>query len=163
MAGQYWMRVVGYLQPPPAREVLSPSGYYRGDPSQIAPAHASLPGRPGAAPASAAVLSRDKIPAEITKDDRLIYFALGPFVVYAVGTVADDPKPYESDPSKKGVSVTTDVFIASVMKTQHLGGLSLPSGRDLRVLVQQYTYIWLRPEDGEWLVQRVHTKSGAKD
>ena len=28
MAGQYWVRVVGFLQPPPAREVLSPSGYF---------------------------------------------------------------------------------------------------------------------------------------
>ena len=30
MADQYWVRVVGFLQPPPAREVLYTPSYYRG-------------------------------------------------------------------------------------------------------------------------------------
>jgi hypothetical protein len=49
------------------------------------------------------------------------------------------------------------------MKTPHLGGVILPSGRDLHLLVEQYGYIWLSSEDGAALVERVHTKAGAKD
>ncbi len=141
MADQYWVRVVGYLQPPPPREVLYTPGYYRSS--------------NGALPA--------KVPQEITAGDRLVYFALGPFSLYAVGTVTSDPAPVPGDPQRRGVDVKTDVFINTVMKTPHLGGIVLPSGRDLRLLVQQYRYIWLSPEDGEFLVQRVHTKAGAKD
>ena len=165
MADQYWLRVVGYLQPPPAREVLSPSGYYRGAARQLAGAAAgSRPGEArtvghlsGEAPGSGGMAE------EITNGDRLIYFALGPFAVYAVGTVTSDPETDDRDPTRRAVSVQTDIFINSVMKTPHLGGIVLPSGRDLRLLVQQYNYIWLTPEDGQALVERVHTKAGAKD
>ena len=141
MADQYWVRVVGFLQPPPAREVLHTAGYYRGGNGQTAHSAAS----------------------EITAGDRLIYFALGPFVLYAVGTVTDGPQPSQQDPLRRIVDVKTDVFINTVMKTPHLGGVVLPSGRDLRLLVQQYSYIWLTPEDGQALVERVQTKAGAKD
>jgi hypothetical protein len=141
MADQYWVRVVGFLQPPPAREVLYTPSYYRGGNGQTA----------GSAP------------AEITAGDRLIYFALGPFVVYAVGTVTSDPEPHPQDPLRRIITVKSDVFINAVMKTPHLGGIVLPSGRDLRLLVQQYRYIWVSREDGEALVERVQTKAGAKD
>ncbi len=165
MADQYWLRVVGFLQPPPAREVLSPAGYYRGAARQLAGAAAGY--RPGEAQTlghlSGETPASGGTAAEITAGDRLIYFALGPFVVYAVGTVTSDPEPYDRDPARRVVSVQTDIFINSVMKTPHLGGIVLPSGRDLRLLVQQYNYIWLAPEDGQALVQLVHTKAGAKD
>jgi hypothetical protein len=165
MADQYWLRVVGYLQPPPAREVLSASGYYHGAARQLATAAAghrpgeaqTLGQRGGESPASGGAA------AEIANGDRLIYFALGPFAVYAVGTATSDPEPYDRDPTRRVVSVQTDIFINSVMKTPVLGGIVLPSGRDLRLLVQQYNYIWLAPEDGQALVERVHTKAGAKD
>ena len=39
----------------------------------------------------------------------------------------------------------------------------LRESRDLRLLVEQYVYIWLSAEDGAALVERVHTKAGAKD
>ena len=165
MADQYWLRVVGFLQPPPAREVLYTPAYYR---SGNDPSTGSSPSyRPG----EAQVLthregdgqSAQASPSEVTAGDRLIYFAIGPFVVYAVGTVTSDPEPYPQDPLRRIVTVKTDVFINTVMKTPHLGGIVLPSGRDLRLLVQQYRYIWLSPEDGQALVERVHTKAGAKD
>ncbi len=170
MAGQYWVRVVGFLQPPPAREVLSPSGYFRGDEAaarRMPVGEVSLPPiaaapAPSARPAGQAVAERPAT-QEITNGDRLIYFALGPFSLYAVGTVTSDPEPAPQDQNKRIVSVQTDVFINTVMKTPHLGGVALPSGRDLRLLVQQYNYIWVTPEDGEALIQRVHTKAGAKD
>ena len=53
---------------------------------------------------------------------RLIYFALGPFSLYAVGTVTSDPEPAPQAPRKRVVSLQTDVFINTVMKTPHLGG-----------------------------------------
>ena len=93
----------------------------------------------------------------------MIYFALGPFSLFAVGTVTGDPQPLASDPLRRAVDVKTDVFINTVMKTPHLGGVVLPSGRDLRLLVEQYGYIWLSAEDGAALVERVQTKAGAKD
>jgi hypothetical protein len=171
MAGQFWIRVVGFLQPPPAREVLTLSGYFRGDERDAhrmpvgeitLPPIAASPGAAGQRGGTQAVIER--APAiEIANGDRLIYFALGPFSLYALGTVTSDPEPHADDPSKRIVSVQTDVFINTVMKTPHLGGIALPSGRDLRLLVQQYNYIWLAPEDGEALVQRVSTKAGAKD
>ena len=171
MAGQYWVRVVGFLQPPPAREVLSASGYFRGDErdarrmpvGEIAlPPIASAPAAGAQRAGAQAVLERPPAIA-IANGDRLIYFALGPFSFYALGTVTSDPDPYPDDPQKRLVSVQTDVFINAVMKTPHLGGIVLPSGRELRLLVQQYNYIWLSPEDGEALIQRVQTKAGAKD
>jgi hypothetical protein len=170
MAGQYWVRVVGFLQPPPAREVLSPPGYFRGDERaarRMPVGEVSLP--PIAAPpvtserTTAQAVAERPAALEITNGDRLIYFALGPFSLYAVGTVTSDPEPAPHDPTKRVVSVQTDVFINAIMKTPHLGGVALPSGRDLRLLVQQYNYIWLTPEDGEALIHRVHTKAGAKD
>ncbi len=141
MADQYWVRVVGFLQPPPARELLHPEGYYIGG--------------NGGAPARA--------PKAIAHGDRLIYFALGQFVLYAVGTVTSDPQPSPEQPGRQAIDVKTDVFINAVMKTPHLGGVTLPSGRDLRLAVEQYNYIWLSPEDGAALVERVNTKAGAKD
>src|SRR5207253_3124564 len=69
---------------------------------------------------------------EIVNGDRLIYFALGPFALYALGTITGDPEPHPGDPRKKVVPVQTDVFINTIMKTPHLGGIALPSGRDLR-------------------------------
>jgi hypothetical protein len=165
VADQYWLRVVGFLQPPPAREVLHRQGYYRGEAERAAALAAGA--RPGAA---AAVASRDEsrgggagVPLEITAGDRLIYFALGPFVVYAVGTVTSDPEPHPQDPLRCIVTVQTDVFINSIMKAPHFGGIALPSGRDLRLLVERYTYLWLSPEDGQALVEKVHAKAGAKD
>ncbi|HLH26526.1 MAG TPA: hypothetical protein VK066_28730 [Chloroflexota bacterium] len=171
MAGQYWVRVVGFLQPPPAREVLSPSGYFRGDERaahRMPVGEISLPPIPAsrtpeAGRATAQAVAERPAALEITNGDRLIYLALGPFSLYAVGTVTSDPEPAPNDPRKRVVSVHTDVFINTVMKTPHFGGVALPSGRDLRLLVQQYTYIWVSPEDGESLVQRVSTKAGAKD
>jgi hypothetical protein len=170
MAGQYWVRVVGFLQPPPAREVLSASGYFRGDERDARRmpvgeiALPPIPGAPAGAQRAGAQAVIERAPAtEITNGDRLIYFALGPFSLYALGTVTSDPEPHGQDPQKRIVSVQTDVFINAVMKTPHLGGIALPSGRDLRLLVQQFNYIWLSPEDGEALVQRVQTKAGAKD
>ena len=170
MAGQYWVRVVGFLQPPPAREVLSPSGYFRGDERaahRMPVGEINLPpiaGAPAAAErATTQAVAERPAALEITNGDRLIYFALGPFSLYAVGTVTSDPVPAPHDPTKRVVSVHTDVFINTVMKTPHLGGVVLPSGRDLRLLVQQYNYIWLSPDDGEALIQRVSTKAGAKD
>jgi hypothetical protein len=167
MAGQYWVRVVGFLQPPPAREVLSAGGYFRGterDAGRMPDGEIRLPpiAAPAAAPRTSGAAGVERA-AEITNGDRLIYFALGPFSLYALGTVTSDPEPDPGDASKRIVSVQTDVFINTVMKTPHLGGIALPSGRDLRLLVQQYTYIWLTPEDGEALVHRVSTKAGAKD
>jgi hypothetical protein len=141
MADQHWVRVVGFLQPPPAREKLSTPEYYRGG--------------NGHAPSA--------VPKQIVSGDRLVYFALGPFSLYAVGTVTSDPEPVPGEPERHAVDVKTDTFIPTVMKTPHLGGISLPSGRDLRLLVQQYGYIWLSPEDGKFLVDRVSTKAGAKD
>jgi hypothetical protein len=167
MADQFWVRVVGFLQPPPGREVLSELGYYRGDPmatGRMPVGAVSLPSVAGARPAPAARgATAVKPAAEITAGDRLIYFALGPFVLYAVGTVTSEPQPHSDAPGRKVVDVKTDVFINAVMKTPHLGGVILPSGRDLRLLVQQYNYIWLTPEDGQYLVERVSTKAGAKD
>ena len=168
MADQYWVRVVGFLQPPPAREVLSEAGYYRGDPmatGRMPVGAVALPplGGAGARPAPRAAATAVKPASEITKGDRLIYFALGPFALYAVGTVMSDPEPVPGDGRRQVVSVQTDVFINTIMKTPHLGGVVLPSGRDLRLLVQQYNYIWLTPEDGRALVERVQTKAGAKD
>jgi hypothetical protein len=167
MADQYWLRVTGYLQPPPAREVLTASGYYHGDDREamLMPAgRVQLPPVPAPAPAprprSAAVAPRAR---EISRGDRLIYFGLGPFSLYAVGTVTSDPEPHPTDPTRKIVEVKTDIFINQVLKTPHFGGIALPSGRDLRVVVQRYNYIWLSPEDGEALIERVHTKAGAKD
>jgi hypothetical protein len=164
VADQYWLRVVGFLQPPPAREVLHRRGYYRGEAEQAAAL--AVGARPGPA---AAVAVRDEprgggaAPLEITAGDRLIYFALGPFVVYAVGTVTSAPEPHPQDPLRRIVTVQTDVCINSIMKAPHFGGIALPSGRDLRLLVERYTYIWLSPEDGQALVEKVHTKAGAKD
>lgn len=171
MAGQYWVRVVGFLQPPPAREVLSASGYFRGDERDARRMPVGEITLPPISAASAPSAPRAGVPAvidrapaiEITNGDRLIYFALGPFSLYALGTVTSDPEPYPHDPQKQIVAVQTDVFINAVMKTPHLGGIALPSGRDLRLLVQQYNYIWLSAADGETLVQRVQTKAGAKD
>jgi hypothetical protein len=169
MAGQFWVRVVGFLQPPPAREVLTPSGYFRGterDAGRMPVGEIHLPpiaAAPVAAPRASGSAVVERAATEITNGDRLIYFALGPFSLYAIGTVASDPEPAPGDAGKRIVSVQTDVFINSVMKTPHLGGVVLPSGRDLRLLVQQYNYIWLAPDDGEALVQRVSTKAGAKD
>jgi hypothetical protein len=141
VADQHWVRVVGYLQPPPAREVFYTPAYYRGG--------------NGHAPSA--------VPKEITTGDRLIYFALGPFSLFAVGTVTGSPQPLPDDPSRRAVDVKTDVFISTVMKTPHLGGVILPSGRNLNLLVEQYGYIWLSSEDGAALVERVQTKAGAKD
>ena len=171
MAEEYWVRVVGFLQPPPAREVLTPAGYFRGDERaarRMPVGEIALPpiaGPPGAdtGPIGAQAVAERAPGLEIANGDRLIYFALGPFVVYAVGTVTSDPEPHPGDPAKRVVSVKPDVFINVVMKTPHLGGIVLPSGRDLRLLVQQYNYIWLSPEDGQALVERVSTKAGAKD
>ena len=163
MADQHWVRVVGFLQPPPAREVLYTPAYYR--PGSL-PARGSSPSfRSGAALAERGVAgpSAAEQPAEITLGDRLIYFALGPFVVYAVGTATGGPEPHPTDPLRRIVEVKTDVFINTVLRTPHLGGIVLPSGRDLRLLVQHYNYIWLWPEDGQALVERVQTKAGAKD
>jgi len=140
VADQYWLRVAGFLQAPPPRELFYAPAYYRG------------------ANGSAA-----RVPQEITAGDRLVYLALGPFSLYAVGTVTSDPVPVPDDPQRRAADVKTDVFINTIMKTPHFGGITLPSGRDLRLLVQQYNYLWLSPEDGEFLVQRVHTKAGAKD
>jgi hypothetical protein len=171
MAGQYWMRVVGFLQPPPAREVLTPSGYFRGDERAARrmpvgeirlPPLAATPAAPGRA-GTVQALAEPPATLEITHGDRLIYFALGPFSLYALGTVTSDPEPAPQDPTKRVVAVQTDVFINTVMKTPHFGGIALPSGRDLRLLVQQFNYLWLSPEDGEALVHRVSTKAGAKD
>lgn len=171
MAGQFWVRVVGFLQPPPPREVLSAAGYFRGDARderRMPVGEIALPPVSGSPAATAQRASTQTViersaAIEITNGDRLIYFALGPFALYALGTVTSDPEPAPLDPLKRVVSVQTDVFINVVMKTPHLGGVTLPSGRDLRLLVQQYNYIWLSPEDGEALVQRVQTKAGAKD
>ena len=74
-----------------------------------------------------------------------------------------DPQPLANDPLRRAVDVKTDVFINTVMKTPHLGSIVLPSGRDLRLLVEQYGYIWLSAEDGTALVERVHQRPGAKD
>jgi hypothetical protein len=125
----------------------------------------SLPplGGAGARPAPRGAATAVKPASEITNGDRLVYFALGPFAMYALGTVTSDPEPVPGDPERRVVSVQTDVFINTVMKTPHLGGIVLPSGRDLRLLVQQYNYIWLTAEDGQALVERVSTKAGAKD
>jgi hypothetical protein len=168
MADQFWVRVVGFHQPPPAREVLWSGGYYRGDPmatGRMPVGAVALPpaGGAGAAPAPRRAATAAKPADAITNGDRLIYFALGPFSLYALGTVTSDPEPHPSDPERRVISVKTDVFINAVMKTPHLGGVVLPSGRDLRLLVQQYNYIWLTPEDGQALVERVSTKAGAKD
>ncbi|HEY7061336.1 MAG TPA: hypothetical protein VII06_07660 [Chloroflexota bacterium] len=168
MAGQFWVRITGFLQPPPPREVLSPSGYFRGDERaarRMPVGEIRLPpiaAQPVARPSGTA-LAEPPANLEITNGDRLIYFALGPFSLFALGTVTGDPEPHPDDPQKKVVPVQTDVFINAIMKTPHLGGIALPSGRDLRLLVQQYTYIWLCSEDGEALVHRVSTKAGAKD
>jgi hypothetical protein len=150
--------------------VLTPSGYFRGDERaarRMPVGEISLPPI-AAAPsparrATGTAVAERPTALEITNGDRLIYFALGPFSLYALGTVTSHPEPAPQDPSKRVVTVQTDVFINSVMKTPHLGGVALPSGRDLRLLVQQFNYIWLSPEDGEALVHRVSTKAGAKD
>src|SRR3954453_14349955 len=104
MAGQFWVRVVGFLQPPPAREVLTPAGYFRGterDARRMPVGEINLPPI-AAAPVpqrtgGAAVVERAA--DEITNGDRLIYFALGPFSLYALGTVTSDPEPAPHDPS----------------------------------------------------------------
>ena len=49
------------------------------------------------------------------------------------------------------------------MKGRDFSPQELPSGRDLRLVVQKYTYVWLQPEDGEALIARVNYKAGAKD
>ena len=163
MADQYWMRVVGFLQPPPARELLSPAGYYRGPVQTPVGARTERPGAVRVlAHRSGNGASAPAIPDEITPGDRLVYFAFGPFVVYAVGTVTDGPEP-APDGVRRIVGVKTEVFINTVMKTPHLGGIALPTGRNLDLLVQQYTYIWLAPEDGQHLVERIQTKAGSKD
>lgn len=158
MADQYWLRVVGYLQPPPAREVFRASGYYRGTPrSRVATAA----GGPVAVAAPAAAPASPEL--EVSAGDRLIYLALGQFVLFAVGTVTAGPEPHPTDPTKKLYTVQTDVFIPAVLKAPHFAGEVLPSGRDLRLIAQQYTYIWLSPEDGRALIERVQAKAGAKD
>jgi hypothetical protein len=152
VADQYWLRVVGFLQPPPAREVLYRPGFYvSGNGNEPAPFR--LRGRTNGDP---------RLP-RVTAGDRLIYFAIGPFVLYALGTTTSDPTPVSGDPQREVVDVKTDVYINAVLKTPHFGGVTLPSGRDLRLLVEQYQYILLSPEDGQALVQRVQTKAGAKD
>jgi hypothetical protein len=156
VAEQYWLRVVGFLQAPPPREVLHPAGYYLS-----ANGHGASSLARNAPSASEA--PDDPAPREISAGDRLVYFALGPFSLYAVGTATSDPEPHASDPSRRIVEVKTDVFIPTILKTPHLGGVTLPSGRDLRLVVERYQYIWLSPEDGQALVERVHTKAGAKD
>ena len=80
-----------------------------------------------------------------------------------MGTVTSEPTPHPQDPQRRIVEVKTDVMIPTVMKTPHLGGVTLPSGRNIQLLVQQYNYIWLSPEDGAALAERVHTKAGSKD
>ncbi len=169
MAEQHWLRVVGFLQPPPVREAFADWGYYRGDDRDAALMPAGAVRLPPLGGVGTAVVPRartavgDQRPAEIANGDRLIYFALGPFALFALGTVTTDPAPDDSRPGRKLADVKTDVFINAIMKTPHFGGVSLPSGRDLRILVQRYNYLWLSPEDGHALVALVNTKAGAKD
>jgi hypothetical protein len=161
VADQHWIRVVGYLQPPPAREVFRASGYYRGTPR---PRSTAMAGGAGAVAVAAPAVGAPPSPdLEISAGDRLIYLALGQFVLFAVGTVTAGPDPHPTDPDKKLCTVQTDVFIPAVLKAPHFAGEVLPSGRDLRLIVQQYTYIWVSPEDGRALIERVQAKAGAKD
>jgi hypothetical protein len=156
VADQYWLRVVGFLQPPPPREVIQLSGYHLS-------ANGRGPGGNVRGAESNGQTTDGSPPPEISAGDRLIYFAIGPFVLYAVGTATTDPEPLAHDPSRRIVEVKTDVFIPTILKTPHLRGVTLPSGRDLTILVERYQYIWLSSEDGQALVERVHTKAGAKD